>query len=56
MSHIDPEQARHRLVAKLEHLDRQFKGIDDERRSDGPIDKLTGDAGQDTARADTELR
>jgi DnaK suppressor protein len=56
MSHIDLEQARQRLLAELEHLDRQFNEIDDERRSVGPIDKLTGDAGQDTARVDTELR
>ena len=56
MTNIDIEQARQRLLAELEHLDRQFNDIDEERRSDGPIDKLTGDAGQDTARADTELR
>ncbi len=56
MVHIDLEQARKRLLAELEQLDRQFNGIDDERRSDGPIDKLTGDAGQDTARVETELR
>jgi DnaK suppressor protein len=56
MSHIDLEQARQRLLAELEHLDRQFNEIDDERRAVGPIDKLTGDAGQDTARVDTELR
>lgn len=56
MSHIDLDQARTRLLAELEHLDRQFNDIDAERRADGPIDKLTGDAGQDTARVDTELR
>jgi len=53
---IDLEQARRHLLAELEHLDRQFNEIDAERRSVGPIDKLTGDAGQDTARVDTELR
>ena len=53
---IDLEQVRRRLLAELEHLDRQFNEIDAERRSVGPIDKLTGDAGQDTARVDTELR
>ena len=56
MSKVDLEQARRRLLAELEHLDRQFNEIDDERRSDGPIDKLTGDAGQDSARVETELR
>jgi DnaK suppressor protein len=56
MSKLDLEQARRRLLAELEHLDRQFNKIDEERRSDGPIDKLTGDAGQDTARVETELR
>jgi DnaK suppressor protein len=56
MPQIDVKQARQRLLVELERLDRQFNEIDDKRRSDGPIDKLTGDAGQDTARADTELR
>ena len=56
MPKLDLEQARQRLLAELEHLDRQFNEIDGERRSDGPIDKLTGDAGQETARFETELR
>ncbi len=56
MSKTDLEQARQHLLAELERLDRQYGEIDGERRSDGPIDKLTGDAGQDTARVDTDLR
>ena len=56
MSHIDLEQARQRLLAELEHLDRQFNEIEDKRRSDGPIHSLNGDAGQKSARAEAELR
>jgi RNA polymerase-binding transcription factor DksA len=55
MSAIDLDHFRQRLLAERERLDRQLGDIDRERHADGPIDALSGDAGQDTARVDTEM-
>lgn len=55
MTDIDPEQARARLEAERERLERQLRDIREERREDGPIDSLSGDAGADTTTAATDL-
>jgi DnaK suppressor protein len=55
MSAIDLDHFRRRLLFERERLARQLGEIDRERHADGPIDALSGDAGQDTARVDTEM-
>lgn len=55
MSAIDLEHYRRRLIEERERLDRQLGEIDRERQAEGPIDTLSGDAGQDTARVGAEM-
>lgn len=54
MSTIDLDSARARLVVERERLEVQLAEIHGERVTDGPIDMLSGDAGQDTTRVATE--
>jgi len=56
MPAIDLDHFRRRLTEEREGLARQLADIDRERHADGPIDALSGDAGQDTARVDTEMQ
>lgn len=55
MSAIDLDHFRRRLLEERERLERQLNDIDRERRAEGPIDTLSGDTGQETARVDAEL-
>ncbi len=55
MSAIDLDHFRRRLIGERERLDRQLADVDRERHAEGPIDALSGDAGQDTARVDAEM-
>ena len=55
MSAIDLDHFRRRLLDERERLGRQLAEIDRERHADGPIDALSGDAGQESARVDTEM-
>jgi RNA polymerase-binding transcription factor DksA len=50
MSDIDLDQARRRLLAEQERLRAQLAEVRGEREEDGPIDALSGEAGQDTTR------
>jgi DnaK suppressor protein len=52
---IDEGAARRGLTARRDQLVRQLDEIDRQRRDDGPIDIASGDEGQDTTRAATEL-
>jgi RNA polymerase-binding transcription factor DksA len=47
--------AQTRLLDERARLERQVHELNNERRSDGPIDMLGGDAGADTATLTAEL-
>lgn len=52
---MDPDQARDRLLAERSRIQGLLDEIRMERRDDGPIDALSGDAGADTTTAATDL-
>jgi RNA polymerase-binding transcription factor DksA len=54
MSDIDLDQARSRLLAEQERLRHQLADVRGEQSEVGPIDTLSGDAGQDTTRVTTQ--
>ena len=55
MAGMDPEQARDRLLAERSRIQGLLGVNRAERRNEGPIDSLAGDAGADTTTAATDL-